>query len=1079
VSAAAVLVLGAVGASPAAAAAPHWTVSAWALPTNIIPATTNRDEYKVTAHNDGAAPTDGVSPIVLTDTLPPGLTAANARARQAQTDLEFPCEISAAGALVTCTYSQTAQGPLPAGGSLKIDIRLAVEAIAEGSTVTDSAEVAGGGPAAASTAIETPVSSAVSPLGFDTFAFAATDPAGLPTSQAAGHPYALTVNLNTTTFRGTGTLQEFFAPEGEVRDLLTNLPIGLLGNPQAVPRCPEHDLNVIATCPASSQVGVVLIRIGGLNGAGSTAGGGTEVPVYNISPSPGFPAELGFDADAQPFVLYPALRRGDYGLRVALAGLQHLVHLTGSELTIWGVPADPSHDHQRAVAGSCKSQCTYGASAGVEPRPFLTNPSACSDPPQPAQILADAWANPAAVPATPIGNPDFAAADFSEPQWKSRQAAQPPITGCNALAFNPSLTFQPGTTHADSPAGPVVDLQVPQNENPLALATPPLKAAVVTLPQGLAVNPSSADGLAGCTPAQAGAGTTEPATCPPASQIGTVEVETPLLEKPLPGQVFLGTPNCAPCSNQDAQEGKLINLYIQVNDPERGVVVKLPGTVSANPSTGQLQATFAQNPQLPFSDLKLDFKTGPRAPLTTPPTCGKYTTSSDLTPWSAPETPDAITNSSFNVTEAPGGGACAATEAQQPNAPAFSAGTANPTAGAYSPFVLKLSREPGSQVIKGLDVTLPPGLTGRLAGIPYCSDAQIAAAATHGGAAEQASPSCPLASEVGTVNVGAGSGAPFYVQGHAYLAGPYKGAPLSMAIVTPAVAGPFDLGTVVVRAALYVNETTAQIHAVSDPIPTILAGIPLDVRSIALNMNKPNFTLNPTSCNAMAVLGSATSTLGQSAALSSPFQVGDCAALGFKPNLAIALKGGTKRNKNPALTATVTYPKGSYANIASAQVTLPHSEFLDQSHIQTVCTRVQFAAKACPAASIYGHATATTPLLDKPLSGPVYLRSSSNKLPDLVADLNGQIEVTLDGRVDTGKNDGLRNTFELVPDAPVSKFVLSMQGGSKGLLVNSENICKKPQRANVRLTAQNGKVSQTTPLIANSCGAKHKKTHKP
>ncbi len=346
----------------------------------------------------------------------------------------------------------------------------------------------------------------------------------------------------------------------------------------------------------------------------------------------------------------------------------------------------------------------------------------------------------------------------------------------------------------------------------------------------------------------------------------------------------------------------------------------------------------------------------------------------------------------------------------------------------------------------------------------------------NGGAAEQASPSCPTASEVGTVTVGAGAGiTPLYVTGHAYLSGPYKGAPLSLAVIIPAVAGPFDLGAVVVRTALYVDPETARIHAVSDPFPSIIQGIPLDIRSVSLKMDRPDFTLNPTSCDPMSLTGSATALTGQSAALTSPFQVGGCSALKFAPKLAISLKGGTKRHSFPALKAVLTYPKGNYANIASAQVTLPHSAFLEQGHIGTVCTRVQFAANACPKASIYGKAKAITPLLDQPLEGPVYLRSSSHELPDLVAALNGQINVVLAGRVDTGKGGGIRNTFEAVPDAPVSKFVLEMQGGKKGLLVNSEDICRKTQKASVSFTAQNGDALSLTPTIKNSCGGKAKK----
>jgi hypothetical protein len=447
-------------------------------------------------------------------------------------------------------------------------------------------------------------------------------------------------------------------------------------------------------------------------------------------------------------------------------------------------------------------------------------------------------------------------------------------------------------------------------------------------------------------------------------------------------------------------------------------------------------------------------------------------------PWSAPQSgQDATPQARFNVTSGPGGSACASSEAGLRNAPAFEAGTTVPLAGTYSPFVLKISRENGSQRIRSLDTTLPEGLVGKLAGIPYCPEAAIAASGSKSGTAERANPSCPLASEVGVVNVGAGSGAPFYVQGHAYLAGPYKGAPLSLEIVTPAVAGPFDLGTVAVRTALYVDQFTAQIHAVSDPIPSILAGIPLDVRSIALNMNRPQFTLNPTSCNAMKLLGATTSTLNQTAALQSRFQVGGCKGLDFKPKLKLSLKGATRRSGHPALKAVVTYPKkGSYANIARAQVGLPHSEFLDQGNLDKVCKQADLRAGTCPKTSIYGKAKAWTPLLDKPLQGPVYLGVGFGyKLPALVADLNGQVRILLKGKVDTTKHEGIRNTFEAVPDAPVSRFVLEMKGGKKyGLLVNSENICRKPQQASALFNAQNGDSLHMQPKIANSCKNKKK-----
>jgi hypothetical protein len=409
---------------------------------------------------------------------------------------------------------------------------------------------------------------------------------------------------------------------------------------------------------------------------------------------------------------------------------------------------------------------------------------------------------------------------------------------------------------------------------------------------------------------------------------------------------------------------------------------------------------------------------------------------------------------------------------QLPNAPRFEAGTQSPIAGAYAPFVLRLSRQDGSQELKGLNLTLPAGMAAKFAGVAECSDASIASAEGKSGKQEQASASCPSSSHLGTVTVGAGAGpAPYYVKGDAYLAGPHKGAPLSLAVITPAVAGPFDLGTVVVRAPLYIDPETAQ-GTVKSSFPTILEGIPLDVRSIAVAIDRNQFTLNPTSCEAKAVTGEAISTLGQSVSLNNRFQVGGCANLGFKPKLSLKLTGGTKRGAHPALTATLTYPKaGAYSNIAYAQVALPHSEFLDQAHIGTVCTRVQFAANQCPAKSVYGYARAITPLFDKPLEGPVYLRSSSHQLPDLVAALNGQVNVVLSGRNDS-IHGGIRNTFEAVPDAPVSKFTLKLKGAKKGLLQNSTDICKGTHKANARFVAHNGKVVVLRPELVAQCGGK-------
>jgi hypothetical protein len=867
----------------------------------------------------------------------------------------------------------------------------------------------------------------------------------LPDLRAGSHPYEFKFKVAMNT-------DSEGHPEGTLRQLLVDFPAGLLGNPQALPRCPAADFEgFVASCPGETQIGVVHLEIRGFpNGATG--------PVYNLTPPSGVAASFGFSAANKNSFQEASVRTGsDYGVTISDITVPTDLEIQSIEETIWGVPAASGHDEERTCLPlPGETLFRHGCSSELTPAPFLSLPTACAGPLR------------TTVTVSSVQEPSASQSASAETLGEEGQPQG--LHACDPLPFEPTIEARPETTAADSPTGLHVDLHVPQGKDPEGLATAHLKNTTVTLPQGLELNPSSADGLGACTPAQIDLHGPGPAGCPASSRLGTVEVRTPVFDHPLPGAVYLA-------SQGENPFGSLLALYIAVDDPITGVVVKLAAKVEPDPVTGQLRTTVTESPQVPFEDFELDFTGGPRAALTTPPTCGTYTTSTEMVPWSAPEGPSAHPSDSFAITSASGGGPCAPGESQLPNAPAFEAGTATPLAGAYSPFVLKLSREDGSQRLSALNVTLPPGLTGKLAGTAECSDAQIAAAAARSnpgeGALEKASPSCPAASELGTVNVGAGSGAPFYVQGHAYLAGPYKGAPLSMAIITPAVAGPFDLGVVVVRSALYVNETTAQITVKSDPIPTMLQGIPLEVRSVAVKVDRDQFTLNPTSCEAKAVGGEAVSTTGAVAQLSNRFQVGGCKGLGFAPKLAISLKGATKRAGHPALKAVVTYPKGAgYANIASAQVGLPHAEFLDQGNLDKVCTQPELHSQSCPKSSVYGHAKAWTPLLDAPLEGPVYLGVGfGHKLPDLVADLNGQIRILLNGRVDTTKQDGLRNTFEAVPDAPVSKFVLEMKGGSKyGLLENSENVCGKTQRATAKLLAQNGQSVQLHPKIVNSCG---------
>jgi hypothetical protein len=880
----------------------------------------------------------------------------------------------------------------------------------------------------------------------------------ISTTQAGAHPDLRTkFKLNTN--------PDGSPAGGTPRNLGLIIPRGLIGAPAATPTCPISKIyadenHVSEACPMNTVVGRVALTI--------FYSGSFPLPlreaVFNINPYPGEPAAFAFNA-VYPVRIDTYLRAdGDYGVTATATELTEGASLTASDLTLWGVPADHQGPGTETDMNTARS---FGAPSGAPRVPFMTNPTECSGNPLTSSISLDTWQQPV--------------------QTSSADYSLGAITGCDQLEFEPTIDAQPTTNLADAPSGLDFELHMRQNPDPDDNATARLKDATVTFPAGLSVNPASANGLGACSLAQAGISASgqsngQPVNCPNNSKLGIVEAVSPAIGHPLPGSLYLARQNENPF-------GSLLALYLVIEDPLSGVLVKLAGKVEADPNSGQLTTRFAGSPDLPVEDLGLHLFQGPRAALRTPTACGTHTTTSTLTPWSSPEGADAMPTSSFALTGGPGGGPCLPDGASAPNKPTFSAGTLDPTAKAFSPFVLKLTREDGSQPITTIDATLPKGLLGKLAGIPYCPDAALAAAAANSGKAEQASSSCPSASQVGTVNVGAGAGSePFYATGKAYLAGPYKGAPLSLAILTPAVAGPFDLGTVVVRTALDVDPESAQIHAVSDPIPTILQGIPLDVRSIALNMSRPSFTLNPTNCAPMAVLGSATSVFDQSAALSDPFQVGDCGRLGFKPQLSIKLKGGTKRSDHPALTA-VLKARPNDANIATTSVALPHSEFLAQNHIRTVCTRVQFAAAAgngaeCPAGSIYGSARAFSPLLDKAVEGPVYLRSSSNPLPDLVVALHGQIDVNLVGRIDS-KNGGIRTSFDSVPDAPVSKFVLEMKGGKKGLLENSRNLCKTTNKASVQMGAQSGAELVLHPVVGNSCktkahktnGKKHEKRH--
>jgi hypothetical protein len=852
------------------------------------------------------------------------------------------------------------------------------------------------------------------------------------TSQAGDHP-DLSVNLALKQEPGGG-------PHANTREVVYDLPPGLLGNPNAVSRCTTAQLvgtdvnnptNETA-CPVDAQIGLVTVTLGGPFGTTTLA-----EPMYNMVPPADAVARLGFYASTFVVVVDAEVRSdGDYGVTLTSRGIGATLPLISVDSTTWGVPADESHDPERITpyeavhcgGAPCTAPGEQPRRSGLSPVPFLYNPTRCGVA-QDVKVTARSYP----LPQQPVSDTD----------------SLPPVSGCGKLEFEPRLTLTPTSHAAATPTGLDAELTIPQNETVNGLATSQLRHATVTLPEGVTIAPGAGDGLAACSAAEVRFGTRLPAACPEAAKIATVEIDSPPLAEPIEGAVYQRTP----------VKGDLFGVWLVAD--ELGLHLKLPGKVQAHPLTGQLSASFVGTPQseglpqAPVRSFELHFKSGPRAPLATPAACGTYVASYEFVPWAGGPVVSGGAPMSFDQGCATGG-----------FSPELSAGTTNPVAGAFAPFVTTLGRESNERNVASFGVTLPPGVSAKLAGVALCEGM----AAVSG--------DCPPASRVGTGRVAVGPGtAPLWLPQpgkesiDVFLSGPYKGAPYSLVVNAPAQAGPFDLGTVVTRATIHVDPKTAQPTVSSDPLPQILEGVPISYRTIHVDVDRPRFALNPTSCKQMRVRGTVISTAGQLATPTSRFQVGGCADLGFKPRLSLHLIGRTTRGGHPRLRAVLRPRKGD-ANIARTNVTLPLAVFLDQAHIRTICTRVQFAQDRCPKGSVYGHATARTPLLGEPLSGPVYLRSSSNPLPDLVAALAGPVEIEVAGRIDSVKGRGIRTVFAAVPDAPVTKFVLTMRGGAKGLLVNSRNLCKRPVRAQLVMDAHSGKRRKSNPILQNDCARK-------
>jgi hypothetical protein len=1071
-------------AEPASATTPSvgWSIHSIAEPTGFN-TTDGADRFALTAVNIGNRTSQGE--VTIVDELPSGLEPVGTpEVKEPTANRNGTCLLTALPEVkweVKCTYSEMVH----AGRELIVAIPVAVTSPSLPGPLVNEATISGGGGGEASTSASNPVNAGPAPFGIADFAFETGGVDGAPDAQVGDHPYGVTTTIDlNTVFAGS---ESHVAKE--VKDVVVELPLGFVGDPLAAERCPEIDLTdsegtvgagrYRALCPAGSRVGTVRL----------TWQGGRNVepfPVYNVAPEHGYPAEFGFNAAGlgQPIFMYTSVvpSVSGYRLRVATPGAIRFGHtdVEDVQLTIFGDPGE--------VNGT-------GSNAA-----FVTNPTRCTTEPVKMNTEVTSWEGGSA---------------------HAEATAYPELTGCNLLqgaaAFDPSIAVEPETTQADAPSGYEIDLKVTQAPSVFgALATPELKNVTVTLPAGVSISTSAASGpdaLGGCqatgkegmnigsseialddqdlgdpeatelgeghpggdnSPYDDGMYHTEPGHCPENSRLGEVEVTTPVLAEPLRGHVYLAAPHCAKavCTEADAEEGKVFGLYLEVAGS--GVIVKLAGSVEAGGygahsistglAPGQLREHFDENPQFPFEELKLTFPGGQRAALANPQTCGTAATTSELEPWSAPASgPNATPSSSFAVSGCAG---------SMPFKPGFDAGTVTPIAGGYSPFVLQLSRQDGEQDLAGLEATLPEGLLAKLAGVPECGEAQANAG------------TCSSESQIGTVTVTVGAGSePLEETGRVYLTGPYNGGPFGESVVVPAIAGPFNLGDVVVRGSIRINPNTAQVSIVSNPFPTVFDGVPVRVRTVDVEVNRPGFTFNPTDCDSQSVTATVTAAQGGSAAVSSPFAVTGCANLPFKPSFKAATQGKTSRIDGASLVVKVAQKPGE-ANIHRVHLAFPKSLPARLSTLRGACTEAQFAANpsGCPAGSVIGTGTAVTPVLSAPLSGPAYLVSHGGvAYPDVVFVLQGDgVTIDLTGATDIKKGIAY-STFETVPDAPVTSFEAVLPEGPHAIFGANlpakakSSFCGRTPVVATTLEGQNGGVlTQSTKVAVTGRCPRHK-----
>ena len=1083
------------GSASAVEAKPGWEVSSRLYPTVLKPGATGTVTVQV--YNIGAGSTNGT--VTLTDVLPPGLEATKAEAmvpsgyvtnggvdEYESYDVSEETKIEHGGTsplfqqlrvwncsgttVVTCTTGPGFEGiqrPIPPGYAGRIGI--VVKAVGSPGSGANHVTVSGGGaPAAAETSDQFTIGSTEPGFGLTSFDGWFSNADGTPDTQAGSHPYSLTLNFSMNTGeRGTNTGEDE-STGGGLRNIAIALPPGVVGDPHATPQCTRQQfLSNLGgeACPPDTQIGV---DHPGIDPGSTTGDADPEIPVYNLVPPPGVPAEFAFQAFGATIFVNAQVRSGsDYGITGSVSNI--VFKPVYNSLTFWGAPAEEVHKYERCgstIAGNGqvggKQGC--GFSTSQVPRPLLTVPTSCEGPPT-AHLTTESW-----KPGEPVANASFT--------FKSSTGTPLGFTGCEHLNFDTSLSVAPDTSFADTPAGLTVDVKVPQEglTHVSSLATSNVKDTTVTLPEGVAINPGQAAGLAACGPAEDGL-TTEtekaegkedngPANCPNASKVGTDEIETPLLSKPLKGSVYV-MPSNPP------------HIQLLVVAEGEGVFLKLVGDVNLNERTGQLVTTFANTPELPFTDFKLSFSGGAQAALTTPTQCGTYTTTSDFTPWSAPLVEDLSPSSTFVVDQGTNGAACPPNPL--PFTPSMIAGSTTDQAGGFTSFSLLLTRSDDQQRIGTLQFKTPEGLLGMISKVPLCPEEQAN------------SGTCSSASQIGHTVVEAGPGPyplvvpqPGQAPAPIYLTGGYKGAPYGLSIVVPLHVGPFTLQTQVVRAKIEVDPLTTQLTITTDPLPTIIDGIPADMRAINAVIDRPGFMFNPTGCEPGSFSGTATSTGGASIPISTHFQMGSCRSLTFKPNFKVSTSGKTSRKDGASLDARILYPTGalgdnqasSQSNVKMVKVDLPKQLPSRLTTLQKACPSATFEANpaSCPEDSRVGNATAITPVLPVELTGPAYFVSYGGaKFPELVVVLQGYgVTVYLHGETFISKAGITSSTFRNVPDVPITSFELKLPEGPFSALAANGNLCTTKLQMPTAFTGQNGAVlKQSTPISVTGC-AKHK-----